>query len=131
MKSNKITRWAIIFMLAIWLFIALERGTSILEGVDIYIFILIFLISILDLLHIRKVERAEKQGLPAEDELSLHIKQKTGFQAYRLTIYLWLFLFMFRNLFPTIELILGTGLIITILLHPIIQVILKKRSDEK
>jgi len=60
-----------------------------------------------------KKMKEEKEGQPVEDEFTTKIKHKSGFYAYIASMYMWLFIFLFRGLFPDIETIVGGGILLS------------------
>lgn len=79
---------------------------------------------------IRKM-KDEKEGQPAEDELSTQIKHKSGYLAYIASLYMWLFVFLFRDLFPDSESMVGGGILISALIGYICKSLVKKQYYEK
>ena len=133
MKSQRrtLTITSILFMAAIWLFIGLEKGTDLLQGFDLFVFILIVIFGAIALYSAFHKDKAEKEGLPAEDEMSTYLKYKSGYHAYLYSIYIWLLIFLLRGKFPNIETLLAVGIILSVLIGFIVRVILKWNFNEK
>ncbi len=121
---------SILFMGAIWGFIAFEKGTNLFQGLDLFIFILIIAGGVIALVAAFKRDKEIKAGLPVEDELSTRIKHKTGYYAYMASLYMWLFIFIFKDKFPDVETRLGGGILLSCLIWAITKFIVKQKFDE-
>jgi len=121
---------SIVFMAAIWGFIALEKGTDLFGGLDLVIFILIIAGGIIALVNAVKRDKEEKQGIPAEDELSTLMKYKSGYLAYMASMYMWLFIFLFKSKFPDVETMLGGGILLSALIFAIAKYVVKQKLNE-
>jgi len=132
MKKNRKTLMivSIVFMAAIWGFIALEKGTDLFGGLDLVIFILIIAGGIIALVNAVKRDKEEKQGIPAEDELSTLMKYKSGYLAYMASMYMWLFIFLFKSKFPDVETMLGGGILLSALIFAIAKYVVKQKLNE-
>jgi len=132
MKNNRKTLMytSIVIMMAIWGFIAIEKGTDLFKGLDLYIFILIVVLGTIAFVRALKRDKEEKEGLPAEDELSNLIKYKAGYLAYMTSMYMWLFIFIFKDKFPNVESMLGGGILLSALIFFITKVSVKKKFNE-
>ena len=132
MKNNRKTLLftSIIIMVAIWGFIAIEKGTDLFKGLDLYIFILIVVLGTIAFVRALKRDKEEKEGLPAEDELSNLIKYKAGYLAYMTSMYMWLFIFIFKDKFPNVESMLGGGILLSALIFFITKIKVKKKFNE-
>lgn len=132
MKKNRKTLMitSILLMLVIWGFIAIERGTDLFHGLDLVIFSLIVIIGVIALIRALKKDKEEKEGLPPEDELSLQIRNKSGYYAYMASMYMWLFIFLFKDKFPDIETMLGGGILLSALIGFISKLIVKRDLND-
>ncbi len=132
MKQNRKTLLitSVLFMLAIWGFIAVERGTSLFQGLDLLIFALIVILGIVALVNAIKKDREEKEGFPADDERSTQIKYKAGYYAYLLSMYMWLFIFLLKDKFPDTESMLGGGILLSAALAVITKFVIKYNFSE-
>ena len=132
MKNNRKTLLftSIIIMVAIWGFIAIEKGTDLFKGLDLYIFILIVALGTIAFINALKRDKEEKEGLPAEDEFSNLIKYKAGYLAYMTSMYMWLFIFIFKDKFPNVESMLGGGILLSALIFFITKIKVKKKFNE-
>ena len=117
-------------MVAIWGFIAIEKGTDLFKGLDLYIFILIVVLGTIAFINALKRYKEEKEGLPAEDEFSNLIKYKAGYLAYMTSMYMWLFIFIFKDKFPNVESMLGGGILLSALIFFITKIKVKKKFNE-
>ena len=129
-KRQTLMMTSVIIMLAIWGFIALEKGSDLLKGLDLFIFSLIVIIGAIAFFRALKKDKEEKEGLPAEDELSTLIKYKSGYYAYLASMYLWLFIFLFKDKFPNTESMLGGGILLSALILFFSKIIVKHKLNE-
>lgn len=118
---------AVLFMVIIWAFIIIEKGTNLLQGLDLYIFILIIGFGIVALYNSFKKDKELKEGQPEEDELSNLIKYKSGYYAYLASMYMWLFFFLMKDKFPDIETLIGGGILLTALFSFLAKLYVKKQ----
>ena len=112
-------------------FIAVEKGTNLFQGLDLIIFILIVLGGIIAFVSALKKDKEEKQGMPADDKFSLLLKYKSGYYAYMASLYMWLFIFLFKGYFPDVETMLGGGILLSALISFIRKFIVKRQFNEK
>ncbi len=132
MKKNRITLMitSVLFMAAIWGFVAIEKGNNLFKGIGLYIFILILVLGIIALIRALKKDKEEKEGLTLEDELSTQLKYKSGYYAYLYSMYMWMFIFFFKDKFPNVESMLGGGILLSALIGFIIKVYVKRNFNE-
>lgn len=123
-KSLLIT--SVMIMATFWGFVVVEKGTNLFKGLDLVVFILIVLGGIISFVGALKKDKEERQGLPAEDELSNQIKFKSGYYAYTTSMYIWLFIFIVKDKFPDIETMLGSGIILSALIFVLAKIYVKK-----
>lgn len=116
-------------MAVIWAFIALEKGSTLFNGLDLFIFLLIVIIGAIALFRALKKDKEEKEGIPADDELSLQLKYKAGYHAYLASMYMWLFIFLLKDNFPNIETMLGGGILLSALILFISRMIVKQNFN--
>ena len=122
---------AILFMAIIWVFVIIEKGTTLFQGLDLFIFILIIAFGIVALYKAFKKDKELAEGQPAEDELSNLIKYKSGYYAYMSSLYLWLFLFLMKDKFPDVETLVGGGILLTALCSFLAKLYVKKQLHAK
>jgi len=132
MKKNRkiLMITSVLFMAAIWGFIAVEKGTNLFRGLDLYIFILIIAVGVIALIRALKKDKEEKEGLTIEDELSTLFKYKAGYYAYLSSMYMWLFIFLFKDKFPDVETMLGGGILLSALIGFITKAYVKSKFNE-
>jgi Ca2+/Na+ antiporter len=128
-KKNSLLVTAILVMTVIWSFILLLRNTEALNGIDVFIFILIVGVGIVALVRAFKKHKEQKEGQPDEDEFSNLIKYKSGYQAYLASMYVWLFIFFFKAYFPDIETMLGLGILVSAAIGFITKLIVKRQIN--
>lgn len=117
---------SVLIMAAIWGFIVIEKGTNLFKGLDLFVFILIVVIGLFAFIQALKKDKEERQGLPSEDELSQLIKFKSGYYSYMASMYMWLFIFIFKDNFPDVETMLGGGILLSALISVLARVYVKR-----
>jgi len=125
-KRTTLMFTSILIMAAIWGFIILERGTNLFKGLDLLVFSLIVILGIIAFVNALKKDKDEKEGLPADDELSNQIKYKSGYYAYMASMYMWLFIFLLKDNFPDTETMLGGGILLSALIAFISKMVVKR-----
>jgi len=130
-KRKSLMLTSILIMAVIWGFIALEKGTDLLHGLDLYIFILIIIMGTIAFMRALKKDKEEKEGFNTEDELSLLVKYKSGYYAYMTSMYMWLFIFLFKDKFPDVETLLGSGILLSALIGFISKLTTKKKLNDQ
>ncbi len=95
------------------------------------IFALIIILGIIAILNAFKQRKEEKAGFASEDELSTLIKHKSGYYAYLASMYMWLFIFLFKDKFPDIESMIGGGILLSGLIGFISKIVVKKELYDK
>ena len=121
----------IAIMAVIWAFAIIEKRTGLMEGLDLIIFILIVIGSIIAFVSAVKKDKEEKAGLPTEDELSDLLKYKTGYYAFFASMILWCIIFLFKDRFPNNESMVGGGILLSAVLFFIAKLVVKKQLYEK
>jgi hypothetical protein len=128
---------SILITLCIWGFIAVYKSGFIPTGLDILIFALIIITGIYAFVTHFKKHKDVKSGFPAEDELSTRIKYKAGYYAFIASLYMWLFVFMFKGIFDVtgirdsgIDAILGGGIMTMAVLSIVIKIYLTSHYHE-
>ena len=132
-KRTKIMIASVLIMVAVWGFIAVKEGSDMFTnwGLDFFIFIFIIITGIIAFVIALKKDKDEKEGFPAEDELSNLVKYKSGYYAYLSSMYMWLFIFIFKSKFPDTETMLGGGILLSVLIFYISKIIVKRELNEK
>ncbi|RLD26320.1 MAG: hypothetical protein DRI75_11950 [Bacteroidetes bacterium] len=92
---------------------------------------LIGIVAIISILSAIKKMKEEKEGQPIYDELTTQIKHKAGHDAYIASMYMWLFIFLFRDLFPDTETMVGGGILLSALIGFIAKTIVRRKFNEK
>ncbi len=92
---------------------------------------LIGLVAIISILIAVKKMQEEKEGQPVEDEFTTRIKHKAGFYAYIASMYMWLFIFLFRAMFPDPETIVGGGILLSGVIGFACKFIVKRNLHEE
>ena len=92
---------------------------------------LIIAVAIISILLTVKKVAEEKEGHPPEDELTNWIKYKAGYNAYIASLYLWLFIFLFRDAFPDTETLIGGGILLSAVIGFITKSLARSKFHEK
>jgi Predicted membrane protein (DUF2178) len=131
MKKGKIFMLtAILLMFALLGFgVAFSSGIE-LKRLDVLIFVLIVVIGVIALYLARKKDKSIAEGFPAEDEMSLLLKYKSGYYAFMISMYMWLFIFFFKDKFPDVETMLGGGVLLSALIFYGVTFVLKRGLNE-
>ncbi len=122
---------SILIMTLLWGFIVAEKGTDLFKGLglDLFIFILIVLLAAISFMKAIKRDREEREGLPADDELSMLIKYKSGYYAYMASMYMWLFVFLLKDRFPNTEAMLGGGILLSALMSYLAKYVVRRNLN--
>jgi len=97
----------------------------------ILVYLLIGVLAIISVFYAFKKMKEEKEGQPKDDEFTNQIKYKSGYYAYVASMYMWLFLFLFRSYFPDIETIVGGGVLLSALIGFISKMMVKREINEE
>lgn len=118
MKTNRqiLMLSSIIFMISVWGFMGFGKDADLFQGLNLLLFILIIGVAVIAGLNMIKKDKEKKEGIPVDDELSTKIKYKAGYKAYMASMYMWLFIFFFKNYFPNTESMLGGGILLSALI---------------
>ena len=116
---------SILILVAIWGFVVLEKGADLFKGLNLVIFILVVLFGAIAMGRALKENKEEREGLTVEDELSNQLKYKSGYYAYLVSMYMWLFIFLLKDNFPDVEMMLGGGILLSGLIAFISKVVVK------
>jgi hypothetical protein len=120
-----------VIMLSIWGFIIVQKGTNLFKGIDVFIFAIIIILGVVALINAYKKDKEEREGYPAEDELSTIMKYKAGYYAYLSSMYMWLFIFLLRDKFPDVETMVGGGILLSALIAFISKIKVKNSLNGK
>ena len=77
-----------------------------------------------------KQHKDVQSGFPAEDEMSTRIKYKAGHHAFLASMYMWLFIFMFKDFFSDVETMLGGGILVSAALSIVIKIYVTRNYHE-
>lgn len=132
MKRKQLLVISILIMLIIWGGIAIEKGSDLFTsiGLELVIFIIIVVIGVIAFVFAMKKNKEIKEGFPKDDELSNMLKYKSGYYAFLASMYMWLFIFYFKDKFPDIETMLGGGILLSALIFYISKIIVKQKFND-
>ena len=94
------------------------------------IYLLIGVIALISIVIAIKKMKEEKEGQPLEDEFTTKIKFKAGYYAYLASMYMWLFIFLFRSIFPDVETLIGGGILLSGAIGFVCKIIAKQQINE-
>jgi len=92
---------------------------------------LIGIVALISIVVAIKKMKEEKEGQPIEDEFTTQVKYKSGFYAYIASMYMWLFIFLFRGLFPDTETLVGGGILLSGVIGFVCKGIVRRQINEK
>ncbi len=132
MKKSRITLLivSILILTIIIGFAILGEGPNLFKGLNLVITLLIIGLAVIAFIAALKKDKEEKAGIPVEDELTTKIKYKSGYYAYLASMYMWLFIFLFKDKFTDIETMLGGGILLSALIGFIAKVVVKRNYNE-
>ena len=132
MKPSKIVLLlvSILSMLCVLGFIIVYTDGYMPTGLDVFIIVLIIIAAIYAFVTHLKQHKDVQSGFPAEDEMSTRIKYKAGYYAFLASMYMWLFIFLFKDLFPDVETMLGGGILMSAVLSIVIKSYLTRHYHE-
>ena len=97
----------------------------------IIIYCLIGIVAVISIVIAIKKMKEEKEGQPIDDEFTMQIKHKAGFYAYIASLYMWLFLFLFRGVFSDVETLIGGGILLSGLIGFVCKAIVKEKFNDQ
>jgi hypothetical protein len=103
---------SLLAMACIWGFVFARRAGVVPGFLEIFIFLLILITAVYGLVVQLRKEKDRKMGFPEEDELSTQVKYKAGYFTFMVSIYVWLFLFLFKDLFTDHDTLFGMGVLL-------------------
>jgi uncharacterized membrane-anchored protein len=110
-------------------FIFIVRGTVRFQGLDLLIFAMIVVFGVIAFTNALKKDKEEQQGFPADDEFSNLIKYKSGYLAFLVSMYMWLFIFLLQDKFPDTETMLGGGILLSGLISVFTRIYVKRQLN--
>jgi Ca2+/Na+ antiporter len=132
MKKNRkiLLITSILIMLVFLGFIIINKGADFFRGLKLIIIVLMIIIGVIALVTAYKKDKEEKEGFPSDDELSTLIKYKSGYYAYLASMYMWMFIFLFKDKFPNIESMIGGGILLSGLIGFLSKSYVKQNFNE-
>lgn len=136
-QKNRIMKKGKVFMLTAVLVMFLLLGFGMayksgfkFMGLDLVIFILIVVLGAIALYRANKKDKSIAEGFPEEDEMSLLLKYKAGYYGYLASMYMWVFIFLFKDHFPDTESMIGGGILMSGLIGFIAKIVVKRNINE-
>jgi hypothetical protein len=96
-----------------------------------FIIVVIVILAVISLSLAYKKFSMQKSGLTVEDELSNRIKHEAGYRAYLASMYMWLFLFLFKDKFTDPDLLIPIGIIVSAIIGGVLKLIVKNKLNEE
>ena len=109
----------------------MAMNTKLFQGLNLIMVVLIVVIGAIALFSAVRKEKEERQGLTVEDELSTLMKYKSGYYAYLASMYMWLFIFLFKDKFPDTETLLGGGILLSGLIAFVAKYFVKQKFNKQ
>jgi len=128
--KNTLLFVSILSMLSVWGFAAVYHAGYIPQGLDLFIFTVIMVTGLYAFFVNMKRYKDEQDGFPAEDEMSLRIKYRADHYAFMTSMYIWAFIFLFKQYFPDVETILGAGMLLSLFAAMAIRGYLARHYNE-
>ena len=122
---------SVLAMLIAWLFIAYDSTLNLFGAKQIVIIVFLLVAGIIAMMGFLKRSKEREEGKPVDDELTSLIKYRTGYMAYMVSMYMWLFIFIMKSAFPDVETMLGAGILLSALIWYVSQYIVKREYSEK
>ena len=132
MKNAKLTPATLISFFVVilsLLILVIVKENIIQKGIDLLILSFVVTTAIIALFFYIQKNSEQQSDQPEDDEMTLMIKYKAGYKAYMASMYLWLFIFLFRNKFPDIESMIGGGILLSAAIFFITKYLVKKELD--
>ena len=67
----------------------------------------------------------------ADDELSIFVKYKASYYAYKTTLFIWLIVFILQKHFISAQAMLGVGMLLSVIFGIAAKIVANLESDEK
>ncbi len=67
----------------------------------------------------------------ADDELSIFVKYKASYYAYRTTLFIWLIVFVLQKHYISAQAMLGVGMLLSVIFGIAAKIVANLESDEK
>jgi hypothetical protein len=133
MKNYKKTIALVILLIALLVLgvLLLNRDGFPLTLLDMSIIAVVVILGGIAAYQAFKKDRDLKLGIPVDDELSDQIKYKAGYYAFVSSMYMWLFIFLLKDLFPDVESMIGGGILLSALISVVIKFVIKKNIHAK
>ena len=122
---------SVLAMLIAWLFIAYDSTLNLFGAKQIVIIVFLLVAGIIAMMGFLKRSKEREEGKPVDDELTSLIKYRTGYMAYMVSMYMWLFIFIMKSAFPDVDTMLGAGILLSALIWYVSQNIVKREYSEK
>ncbi|MFA5417045.1 MAG: hypothetical protein WC341_01170 [Bacteroidales bacterium] len=129
MKNDMLIKYvvSIALMGAVYGIAAISRIPNLIDYKNSSLFyVIILFVVLIGLLFYKK----KNKGLNRDDELSIHVKYKAGYHAYNVTVLLWFFIFLAQYHFKNTEIMLGGGILLSIVIGLVSRIIFKSRPNE-
>lgn len=126
-KSNLLVFTAFMVLVSIVGTIFYFKTSPSINSLEVVILALIIIIGAIYTFRAFRKEKEQKEGFPADDEMSRRVKHKSGYYAYLGSMYMWFFIFIFKDKFPDTETMLGGGILLSALMIFVIEYFVKQQ----
>lgn len=117
-------------MAGIWGLVIAQKAGVVPGALEIFIFVLILIGAIYSFVVEMKKHKDARSGLPAEDEFSEQIKFRAGYYSFMTSIYIWLSLFLLKDLFADYDTLFGLGLMLPLVIFMALRSYLTRGTYE-
>ena len=121
---------SLLIMLAVWGSITAYQGGYRPDALQGLILVLILTGGIYAFVTRFKQARDVVDGFPVEDEMSMLIKYKSGHHAFIVSMYVWMLIFLLKDIFPDSESMLGSGILLSFVISITIKSYLTRHYNE-
>jgi hypothetical protein len=129
-NKSKLVLVSVLFMVCVWGFAFAQRSGVIPSGLEIFIFLLIMISGVYAFMVHMKKHKDIEAGFPAEDELSEWVKYRAGYYSFIASIYIWLSLFLLKELFTDYDTLFGLGVLLPAVVFMALRSYLARKPHE-
>jgi len=117
-------------MACFWGFVLARRAGIVPGFLEIFIFVLILIGAVYSFVVEMKKRKDIESGFPVEDEFSERIKYRAGYYSFMASIYIWLTLFLLKELFTDYDTLFGLGILLPAVIFMVLRSYLARNPHE-
>lgn len=121
---------SVLGMACIWGFVFAQRAGVVPDGLEIFVFLLIMTGAVYSFTVEMKKHKDIKSGFPVEDEFSEKVKYRAGYYSFMASIYVWLTLFLLKELFTDYDTLFGLGILLPAVIFMVLRSYLARNPHE-